>query len=155
MENMEKSLIIMKPDAIQRNLLGEIINRFERKGLKIIGLKMMHLSDVVLEEHYGHLKDKPFFGTIKNFMQSSPVIVMALAGHGAIGAIRTIVGPTAGYEAAGGTIRGDFSMSKQSNMVHASDSAENGVAEISRFFTEDEIFEYQKIDTDFIYSDRK
>ena len=151
----EQSLIILKPDALQRNLLGEIIHRFERKGLKVIGLKMMRLEDVVLEEHYGHLKDKPFFGDIKKFMKSSPVVVMALTGINAISAIRVVVGPTKGFEAAAGTIRGDFSMSGQSNIVHASDSPESASAEIKRFFKNDELFDYSKIDTPFIYSEHQ
>ncbi len=152
---MERSLIIMKPDAVQRNLIGEMISRFERKGLKIIGLKMMTVKDVQVEEHYAHIKDKPFFPGIKNFMQSCPVVVMALEGHNAVSAIRLIVGPTKGYEAGAGTIRGDFSLSTQSNIVHASDSVEGGISEISRFFEENEIFDYSKIDTDFIYADLK
>ncbi len=152
---MERSLIIMKPDAVQRNLIGEMISRFERKGLKIIGLKMMTVKDVQVEEHYAHIKDKPFFPGIKNFMQSCPVVVMALEGHNAVSAIRLIVGPTKGYEAGAGTIRGDFSLSTQSNIVHASDSVEGGVIEIARFFEENEIFDYSKIDTDFIYADLK
>ncbi|OGI71823.1 nucleoside-diphosphate kinase [Candidatus Nomurabacteria bacterium RIFCSPHIGHO2_02_FULL_38_15] len=154
-EKFEQSLIIMKPDALQRNLMGEIISRFERKGLKIIGLKMLDVSDVLIEEHYGHLKDKPFFESIRNYIQSSPVIVMALVGINAVSAIRLVVGPTAGFEADAGSIRGDFSMSKQSNLVHASDSVENGISEVKRFFKDDELFNYKKIDTDFIYSDSK
>lgn len=151
----EKSLIIIKPDAVQRNLVGEIVSRFERKGLKIIGLKMVSVEDAVLEEHYAHIKDKPFFPGIRDFMKSSPVVVMAIEGINAVSAIRLLVGPTKAWEANAGTIRGDFSLSTQSNIVHASDSVEAGVLEISRFFTEDEIFSYTKIDTDFVYSEHK
>ncbi|MBU4536472.1 nucleoside-diphosphate kinase [Patescibacteria group bacterium] len=140
----EKTLIIMKPDAIQRSLFGEILQRFERKGLKIIGVKMTKISDVLIEEHYSHLTDKPFFGTLKNYMQSCPVVLIALAGVNAISATRLIVGPTKGHEADAGSIRGDYSMSGQSNLVHASDSAENAEIEIKRFFEEDEIFDYEK-----------
>ena len=149
----EKSLIIIKPDAIQRNLVGEIITRFERKGLKIIGMKMMHLTDVLLEEHYAHVADKPFFPRIRKFMKSAPVIVMAIAGAQAVSAIRTIVGPTKSFEAAAGTIRGDLAMSMQSNVVHASDSVENGETEIKRFFKEDEILVYEKLGETVVYSD--
>ncbi len=149
----EKALIIMKPDAIQRNLVGEIVGRFERKGLKINGLKMMALEDALLEAHYEHIKDKPFFAGIKNYMKSAPVIVMAVSGVGAVDAIRIIVGPTKAYEAPGGTIRGDLAMSIQSNVVHASDSVENGEKEVARFFQPNEIFEYKKIDELFIYTD--
>jgi len=146
----EKTLIILKPDAIQRGLVGDVVTRFERKGLKIIGMKMAQLEDVLLEAHYEHIKDKPFFGGIKNFMKASPVVVMALSGIEAVAATRLIVGPTKGYEAAAGTIRGDFSLSMQSNIVHASDSVENGVKEVSRFFTESELFSYKRNDFNFI-----
>ena len=149
----EKTLIIMKPDALQRSLLGEIIHRFERKGLKVVGMKMMELGDVILEEHYVHHKDKPFFKTLKNYMKSSPVVVMVLSGINAISATRLIVGPTKGYEADAGSIRGDFSLSSQSNIVHASDSKESAEQEIKRFFNSDELFDYQKNDFNFVYSE--
>ncbi len=152
-ETEERSLIIIKPDAVQRNLVGEIITRFERKGLKIIGMKMMHLKDALLKEHYAHVADKPFYPRIERFMMSSPVVVMAVAGIKAVDAIRVIVGPTKGYEATAGTIRGDLALSMQSNVVHASDSVENGTIEIKRFFEEDEIVDYDKVDTKFIFSD--
>lgn len=156
MKNLhERTLIILKPDAIQRNLVGEITSRFERKGLKIIGVKMMSIEDAMLEEHYAHITDKPFFPGVRDFMKSCPVVVMALEGINAISAIRLIVGPTRGWEAAAGTIRGDFSLSTQSNLVHASETIEAGEAEVKRFFKKDEIFEYKKIDTDFVYAEHK
>jgi nucleoside-diphosphate kinase len=151
----EKSLIIIKPDAMQRNLIGEIISRVERKGLKIIGTKMMSVEDAVLEEHYAHIKDKPFFPGIRDFMKSCPVIVLAIEGINAVSALRLLVGPTKAWEANAGTIRGDFSLSTQSNLVHASDSIENGEIEVKRFFAPEEIFKYEKIDTDFIYAEHK
>lgn len=151
----EKTLIIIKPDALQRNLLGEIIIRFERKGLKIIGMKMIQLEDALLDEHYCHHKDKPFFQSLKNFMKSAPVVVMALSGLNAISAVRLIAGATKGYEADAGTIRGDFSISGQANIVHASDSFENAEAEIKRFFRQDEIFEYKRADFDFVYGEEE
>lgn len=151
----EKSLIIIKPDAVQRNLIGEIVGRFEKKGLKIVGLKMMSVEDATLEEHYAHIKDKPFFPGIRDFMKSSPVVVIALEGVNAISAIRLLVGPTKAWEANAGTIRGDFSLSTQSNIVHASDSIENGILEVERFFAQEELFTYQKIDTDFVYAEHK
>ncbi|MEK7575466.1 MAG: nucleoside-diphosphate kinase [Patescibacteria group bacterium] len=151
----EKTLIIIKPDALQRNLLGEIIHRFERKGLKIIGMKMVQLEDILLDEHYCHHKSKPFFESLKNFMKSAPVVVMALSGLNAINAIRLTVGQTKGYEADAGTIRGDFSISGQANIVHASDSKENGELEIKRFFKKDELFEYRKIDFEFVYGEEE
>jgi len=149
---MEKSLILIKPDSLQRGLVGEIISRFEKKGLKLIGVKMVSLDDAVLEEHYYHLADKPFFGEIKDFMKSSPVVVLALVGgQGSVLAIRTLVGPTKGQEAPAGTIRGDFGLSGANNIVHASDSVENGASEIARFFSADELFEYEKTDQKHIY----
>ncbi len=155
MATQERSLIIIKPDAIQRNLTGEIIKRFEQKGLKIIGLKMMSLEDAVIEEHYAHIKDKPFFPGIRDFMKACPVIVMAVEGINAVSAIRLIVGPTKAWEANAGTLRGDFSLSTQSNIVHASDGVEAAEAEITRFFKAEELFTYAKIDTDFIYAEHK
>lgn len=146
----EKTLIILKPDAVHRGLMGEIIKRFERKGLKIVGMKMVQLEDVMIDAHYAHIKDKPFFVGIKNFMKTSPVVLMVLSGINAISATRLIVGSTKGYEADAGTIRGDLSLSTQSNMVHASDSIENSTEEIARFFSKNELFEYKRNDFDFI-----
>ncbi|HEY5588685.1 MAG TPA: nucleoside-diphosphate kinase [Candidatus Paceibacterota bacterium] len=151
----EKSLIIIKPDAVQRNLIGEIISRIERKGLKIIGIKMMSISDALLEEHYAHIKDKPFFPGIRDFMKACPVIVMAVDGINTVSSLRLLVGPTKAWEANAGTIRGDYSLSTQSNIVHASDSVENGEIEVVRFFDSSELFSYNKIDTDFIYAEHK
>ncbi len=130
--------------------MGEVISRFERKGLKIVGMKMMQLEDAMLEAHYAHIKDKPFFGGIKSFMKQAPVVVMTLSGIGAVDATRLIVGPTKGYEASAGTIRGDLSLSTQSNLVHASDSVESGTVEVARFFKEEELFAYKRNDFDFI-----
>lgn len=152
---IEKSLIIIKPDAVQRNLMGEIISRIERKGLKITGMKMISIDDALLDEHYSHIKDKPFFPGIRDFMKSCPVVVMAIEGINAVSALRLIVGPTKAWEANAGTIRGDFSLSTQSNIVHASDSVENGEVEVARFFDLSELFDYKKIDTDFIYAEHK
>jgi len=148
----ERSLIILKPDALQRGLIGEIFHRFERKGLKIVGLKMVQLEDIVLEEHYAHHKDKPFFDSLKTFMKSAPVVLAVVSGINAIGAIRLIVGPTKGYEADAGSIRGDFAMSGQANIVHASDSAESAKREIGHFFSSDELFDYQKPEFPWVYA---
>jgi nucleoside-diphosphate kinase len=153
--NYEKSLIILKPDAVQRNLVGEIVSRFERKGLKIIGMKMTSIATATLDEHYAHIKDKPFYPGVRDFMKICPVVVMALEGINAVSAIRLIVGPTKAWEANAGTIRGDFSLSTQSNIVHASETVEAGITEVARFFKKEEIFEYKKIDTDFVYAEHK
>ncbi len=154
-DKIERTVVILKPDAMQRNLLGEVIGRFERKGLKIIGLKMIQLDDMALDEHYEHHKDKPFFKELKGFMKSVPVVVAVLEGYNAISAVRLIVGPTKGYEADAGSIRGDLSISGSSNIVHASDSEETSLAEVKRFFKEDELFDYAKIDYEFLYSERE
>lgn len=152
---MEQTLIIIKPDALQRNLLGEIIHRFERKGLKIIGFKMMQLDDVLLEEHYVHHKDKDFFDGLKRFMKHSPVVVLVLEGVNAIRAVRLIVGPTKGSEADAGSIRGDLSMSTSANLVHASDSLQTAEQEIKRFFGSRELFQYRKIDLEMVYGEEE
>lgn len=152
---MEKTVVLIKPDALQRSLVGEILHRFERKGLKIIGLKMVHLNDAILEEHYSHHKEKPFFESLKNFMKSAPLMVVALSGINAVKAIRLLCGPTYGAEADAGSIRGDFSMSTQANIVHASDSKETAEIEIKRFFKKEEIFEYKKTDFEFVYGEEE
>ena len=149
----EQTLIIIKPDAINRGLLGEIVSRFERKGLKIVGIKMMQLEDATIEAHYAHIKDKPFFVGIKKFMQSSPVVVMILSGINAVSATRIIVGPTKAYEADAGSIRGDLALSTQSNIVHASDSVAAGKEEVARFFGKEEIFDFKRSDFDYVYAD--
>ena len=152
---LERSLVIIKPDALQRNLMGEIFGRFEKKGLKIVGMKMIQLEDLMLEEHYAHHKDKPFFKSLAKFMKSSPVVVVALEGLEAISAIRLIVGPTKGRAADAGSIRGDLGMSGQANLVHASDSEDNAELEIKRFFKEDELFEYSKGDWEWVYGEEE
>lgn len=151
----ERTLVIIKPDAIQRNLIGEIISRFERKGLKIIGMKMIKLSDVLLDKHYLHHKDKPFFTSLKRYMKTSPVLLVVLEGLEAVSVTRLIVGPTSGRAADAGSIRGDLSMSVQANIVHASDSVSSSRAEIKRFFKSRELFDYRRNDFDFIYSEEE
>ncbi|MDP2586817.1 MAG: nucleoside-diphosphate kinase [Candidatus Komeilibacteria bacterium] len=147
---MERTLIIMKPDTLQRSLVGEIVGRFEKKGLKIAGMKMMELDDLKLEEHYAHHKDKPFFGNLKKFMKSAPVLLMVLEGAEVVQAVRIICGSTKGVEADAGTIRGDLAMTNW-NLVHASDSLETAESEIKRFFNNDELFSYAKLGTDMVY----
>jgi len=149
---MERTLVIFKPDSLNRGLVGEILHRFERKGLKLVGMKMMHLNDDLIGEHYIHLKNKPFFPHLKRFMQSAPSILLVIEGVNAISVVRNLVGVTKGYEAQAGTIRGDYSLSGQCNVVHASDSQVSSDIEIVRFFRDEELFAYDKIDLDFIYS---
>jgi nucleoside-diphosphate kinase len=152
-EKEEQTLIIIKPDAIHRGLLGEITHRFERKGLKLIGMKMTTLDESTLEKHYAHHADKPFFEDLKRFMQEAPVVLMALSGINAIDATRRVVGDTAGHEADPGSIRGDFAMSVQSNLVHASDSPETAETEINLFFDNQEFYEYQRNDFSAVFFD--
>lgn len=148
---MEKTLVLLKPSCVQRQLIGEVVNRFERRGLRIAGMKMMQLSDDILREHYAHLADKPFFPTLAASMQASPVIALALEGIDAIQVVRAMTGATNGRAAAPGTIRGDYSMSNQQNIVHASDSPENALIELARFFRPEEIFEYESGAKAYIY----
>jgi len=151
----QRTLVLLKPDALQRNLLGEIISRFEKKGLKIIGLKMIRLSDALLDEHYAQHKDKPFFDTLKNFMKSSPVVALALEGIDTIAVVRIMCGKTQGREADMGTIRGDFSISGQATIVHASDAPDTAQREVGIFFKQEELFEYQKLDFTAIYGEEE
>ncbi|WP_293714679.1 nucleoside-diphosphate kinase [uncultured Parabacteroides sp.] len=140
---MEKTLVILKPCTIQRGLIGEIISRFEKKGLILCGMKMTWLTDELLSEHYAHLREKSFFQRVKDAMAVCPVIVCCWKGVDAVQVVRTLAGATNGRNAAPGTIRGDYSMSVQENIVHASDSLETAEIELKRFFNEDELFDYK------------
>ncbi|MBR4962735.1 MAG: nucleoside-diphosphate kinase [Muribaculaceae bacterium] len=149
---LEKTLVILKPCTVQRGLIGEVTKRFEQKGLRLCGMKMVQLTDDVLSEHYSHLSSKPFFQRVKDSMMTCPVIVCCYEGVDAIEAVRTITGPTTGRKAPAGTIRGDFSMSFQENIVHASDSPETAEAELKRFFKPEEIFDYKLSTFDYLYA---
>ena len=140
---MERTLVILKPCTIQRGLIGEIISRFEKKGLILCGMKMTWLTDDLLSEHYAHLREKSFFQRVKDAMAVCPVIVCCWKGVDAVQVVRTLAGATNGRNAAPGTIRGDYSMSVQENIVHASDSLETAEIELKRFFNEDELFDYK------------
>lgn len=139
---MEKTLIILKPSTVQRGLVGEVIDRFQKKGLIIAGMKMMQLDEAILREHYAHLVDRPFFPSLLRSMMTTPVIVMCLKGKDVVAVVRALTGATNSRNAAPGTIRGDFGMSSQENIIHASDSDENAAIEIKRFFKDEEIFDY-------------
>ena len=149
---MEKTLVILKPSAIERGLAGEIISRFQKKGLTIVGMKMMQLDERLLREHYAHLVERPFFPWILASMMANPVIVMCLKGNDAIRVVRLMTGATNGREALPGTIRGDFSLSGQENIVHASSSVEDAEVEIKRFFSDDEIYDWTPQGVRFIYA---
>ncbi len=150
---MEQTLVILKPSAIERNLIGEVITRIERRGLIICGMKMIQLDEPILREHYAHLVNKPFFPLIVASMIASPVIVMCLKGIDAVSVFREMTGATNGRKAAPGTLRGDFCMSGQMNIVHASDSVENAKIELARFFKPEEIFDYTSANKDFLYAE--
>jgi len=151
-KTMQQTVVILKPGVIQRELAGEVITRFERKGLRLCGMKMMQLDDEILSEHYAHLKGRDFFQILKNAMMASPVIVCCWEGIDAIDTVRLMTGTTVSRNAALGTIRGDFSMSSQENIIHASDSLENAEIERNRFFKKDELFEYKKACFEFLYA---
>lgn len=150
---MERTLILIKPDAIGRGLIGKIITRFEEKGLKLAGIKLLKLTDALLNEHYSHLLDKPFFGGTKRFMQLTPVIAICIEGLDCVETTRRLCGITKAREAAPGTIRGDWAMSVQANLVHASDSTETAKQEVKRFFADSELFDYEISLTSMIYSE--
>ncbi len=137
----ERSLILFKPDCVTKANVGEVLARYEAAGFTVRGIKMMHLSDEILKEHYAHVADKPFFPNIAEFMQSAPVIAMVLEGEDVVGKVRDMLGPTNSQEADAGTIRGDFGTDMMVNVCHASDSPENGEIEVNRFFNESEIFD--------------
>ncbi len=150
---MEKTLVILKPSAIERGLVGEVVKRIEQKGLIICGMKMMQLDEKILREHYVHLVDRPFFPMLVESMTVCPVIVMCLEGKDVVEVFRAMTGATNGRKAAPGTLRGDFCMSGQQNIVHASDSVENAKIEIARFFKPEEIFNYTHGMLKFLYAD--
>ena len=139
---MERTLIILKPDALQRRLTGRILQRFEDKGLAISGLKLMRISRELAEEHYAPHKDKPFYPPLIDYITSGPVLVLVLTGERCIEIARTLMGKTFGYEAAPGTIRGDFGASRSFNLVHGSDSPESAATEIALYFKDGELLEY-------------
>jgi len=152
MAKLQRSVVLLKPDALQRGYVGEIISRFEKKGLKLMGLKMMKLTDEILDQWYIHHKEKPFFGDLKKFMMSTPIIAMLWEGLECIKTVRKLCGTTKGYEAEAGSIRGDFSMSGQYNIIHASDSPESAQKEEKLIFKPQEVFDYDKGEYLWVYS---
>ena len=153
---MERTVVLVKPDGIQRGLVGEIVTRFERKGLKLLGLKMIQLSDEILDEWYAHHKEKGFFADLKKFMKWTPIVAMVWEGQSSIEVVRRIVGVTKGFEAESGSIRGDFGLSGSQNIVHASDSVEAAEKEIGLMFDGGEIFDrYESVSECLIYGDHE
>lgn len=150
---MQRTVVLVKPDGLQRGLIGSIMQRFERKGMKLVGLKMMRLTDELLDTWYVHHKEKSFFKDLKTFMTWTPIVAMVWEGQEAISAVRKLVGVTKGYEAEAGSIRGDFAMSGSQNLIHASDEPANAEKEIALIFTTEELFEYENSSECLIYSD--
>ncbi|ADD09047.1 nucleoside-diphosphate kinase [Candidatus Aciduliprofundum boonei] len=142
----QRTLVLLKPDAVNRRLMGEIISRFEKKGLKIVAMKMLWMSRERAEKHYEVHKDKPFYESLIDYITSGPIVAMVLEGDRAIEVVRKMMGKTNGIEAEPGTIRGDFAMSIQNNLVHGSDSEESAKREIPIFFDDSEILEYRLVD---------
>ena len=137
---MEKTFVIFKPDCMEKRIVGTVLARFESAGFDVIGCKMTLLSAAVLREHYAHVASKPFYPEIETFMQSRPVIMVALQGENIVQRVRDLLGPTDSRKAAKGTIRGDFGTEMMKNVVHASDSVDNAKAELARFFKAEELF---------------
>ena len=136
---MQRSLILLKPDCIQKAIVGQVISRFEGAGYSIIGSKVVQLYDTLLNEHYAHVADLPFFPEIAEFMSSCPVMALVLEGENVIQGVRDLIGPTDSTAAPKGTIRGDLGTDRMKNVVHASDSPDSALAEINRFFEADQI----------------
>ncbi len=149
----EKTLVILKPDCVNRGLVGEIVHRFERKGLKVVGMKMEVLSAKALHEHYAHHASKPFFPGLVQFMTSIPSVLLVLEGKEAVKVVRKMAGVTSGREADYGTIRGDFSLSVQTNIVHVSEDTAAAKAEVARFFKTSELHSYKRLDFEWIYGE--
>jgi nucleoside-diphosphate kinase len=148
---MERTLIILKPDAVQRGLCGQIVDRFEKKGLQIVGMKLMRISPALAETHYSAHKGKPFYEGLVKFMTSSAVIVIALEGKEVIAISRKMMGATFGSKAEPGTIRGDFGVSNSFNLIHGSDSAESAARELGLFFKSDELVEWKPAMQSWVY----
>ncbi|MFE8702236.1 nucleoside-diphosphate kinase [Cytobacillus sp. FJAT-54145] len=142
---MERTFLMVKPDGVQRNLIGEIVARFEKKGFQLVGGKLMSISKELAEQHYGEHKERPFFGELVDFITSGPVFAMVWEGENAIATARLMMGATNPKDSAPGTIRGDFAATVGKNIIHGSDSPESAVREIGLFFKEEELVNYSKL----------
>jgi nucleoside-diphosphate kinase len=148
---MEKTFLMVKPDGVQRNLIGEIVSRFEKKGFRLVGAKLMSISNELASEHYGEHKERPFFGELVDFITSGPVFAMVWEGENVITTARQMMGSTNPKDAAPGTIRGDYGITVGKNVIHGSDSPESAVREIGLFFNENELVEYDKLINQWLY----
>ena len=149
---MEKTVVLIKPDGVQRALIGEIISRFERKGLRLCALKMMNMTDEIINEWYAHHKEKPFFPALKSFMTSYPIVAMSWEGPEACSVVRKMIGITQGRQAEPGTVRGDFALSTQMNLIHASESKEAADHELNIIFSDSDLFTWERTDEPHLYS---
>ena len=140
----ERTLVLVKPDGVQRLLVGRILARFEERGLKLVGLKLVHVDRALAEQHYAVHREKPFFGGLVDFITSSPLVAVALDGPNAIAVVRSMVGATRPHEAAPGTIRGDFALETAQNLIHASDGPETAATELALWFSPDELISYER-----------
>lgn len=152
---MEKTVVLVKPDGVQRGLIGEIIHRFERKGLKLCALKMMNMTDEIIDEWYAHHKERPFFPALKSFMTSYPIVAMVWEGQEAASVVRKMIGITQARQAEPGTIRGDFAVSTQMNLIHASESVEAAEKELNILFAESDLFSWERTDTPHLYGEEE
>lgn len=148
---MEKTYLMVKPDGVQRSLIGEVVTRFEKKGFQLVGGKLMNIPRELAEEHYGEHKERPFFGELVDFITSGPVFAMVWQGDNVIATARQMMGSTNPKDAAPGTIRGDFGVTVGKNIIHGSDSPESAEREIGLFFKQEELAEYSKLMNDWIY----
>jgi len=148
---VERSLIIIKPDAVQRGLVGEIIKRFEQRGIRIVGMKFTQITEALAKKHYAEHDGKPFFDGLVSYITSAPVVLMVLESPNVITATRTTIGSTKPWEAAAGTIRGDFGMDVGRNLVHGSDSPESGQREVANFFSDDELQSWDRATDSWIF----
>jgi len=140
---MERTLVLLKPDCVQRRLMGEVISRFERKGLNIVAMKMLQVTPELSKQHYAEHVAKPFYPNLESFITASPIVAMVVEGLEVIRVVREMLGATSGLKAAPGTIRGDYSSSRQMNLVHASDGPEAAAREIELYFSKDQVLSYE------------
>lgn len=152
-DSMQRTLVLLKPDAVQRRLMGDLISRFESKGLNIVAMKMLQVTPDLAKQHYAEHVDKPFYPSLESFITSAPIVALAIDGLDVIQVVRDMLGATSGLKAAAGTIRGDYSSSRQMNLVHASDGPDAASRELKLYFKDDELCDYEPVLTPFLRAD--
>lgn len=143
---MQRTLVLLKPDAIQRRMISTLLERFEQKGLRFVGMKLVKASQQIAQQHYAVHKERPFYQSLIQFLTAGPTLALVLEGREAVVVVRNLIGATDGVKAAPGTIRGDFAISVQNNLIHGSDSPENAASEIALWFRPEELLDYQLVD---------